>query len=90
MSVETRSVTIFSAGCPVCEETIADVSERACPSCEVEVLDMNRPEVADRARSLGVGALPAVAIDGELVTCCEAGGPDMAALEAAGLGQPLA
>lgn len=89
MSTETRAITIFSAGCPVCEEAVAEIRERACPSCEVEVLDMNRPEVAERARSLGVGALPAVAIDGELVACCEGGGPEMATLEAAGLGRPL-
>lgn len=90
MSAETRSVTIFSAGCPVCEEAATEIRERACSSCEVEVLDMHRPEVADRARSLGVGALPAVAIDGELVACCEEGGPDLAILERAGLGRPLA
>lgn len=85
----TRKIEIFSAGCPVCEALVARVRDMACPSCEVSVLDMNQPAVAERAASLGVGSLPAVAIDGALAECCAGRGPDEAALRAAGLGQPL-
>ena len=49
-----RTVEIFSAGCPACEETVRLVNRVACPSCEVTVLDMHNPEVARRAKSLGV------------------------------------
>jgi Zn2+/Cd2+-exporting ATPase len=45
-----RRIEIFSAGCPVCEETIALVNRISCPSCEVEVLDMRQPNVALRAK----------------------------------------
>ncbi len=86
----TRKIEIFSAGCPVCEALIARVREMACPSCEVSVLDMNQPAVAERASSLGVASLPAVAVDGALADCCAGRDPDEAALRAAGLGQPLA
>lgn len=89
MSTRTRDVTVFTAGCPVCEETVTRIRERACPSCEVTVLDLHDPEAASRARTLGVGSVPAVAVDGELVACCRDGGPDLAQLEAAGLGRPL-
>ncbi|MFQ5740200.1 MAG: thioredoxin family protein [Acidobacteriota bacterium] len=85
-----RSIEVFSAGCPACEETLELVRRTACPSCEVSVLDMNEPPVAERARSLGVGAVPAVVIDGQLAGCCTGGGPDETTLRAAGLGQPLA
>lgn len=84
-----RKIEVFSAGCPVCEETITLVREIACPSCEVIVLDMSDWTVAARARKLGVRSVPAVAIDGKLAACCTGRGPDEATLRAAGLGQPV-
>jgi len=84
-----RQIEIFSAGCTVCEAAIARINDIACPSCEVTSLDMNAPEVADRAAELGVRSLPAVAIDGKLTDCCTGRGPDMKVLKTAGLGQPL-
>ena len=84
-----RKIEIFSAGCPLCRETIEMVEHNACQNCEVTVLDMKDPAVANRAKSLGVGSVPAVAIDGTLADCCAGRGPDEATLKAAGLGQPL-
>ena len=84
-----RKIEVFSAGCPVCEEVVARVRDMACPSCEITVLDMKAPDVAGRARDLGVRSLPAVAIDGKLADCCAGRGPDDAALRAAGLGVPI-
>ena len=85
-----RKVEIFSAGCPACKETIELVNRLACPSCEVSVLDMNQAEVAERAQSLGIRSVPAVVIDGKLADCCANRGPDETALEAGGLGHPIA
>ncbi|MDQ3831567.1 MAG: thioredoxin family protein [Candidatus Tectomicrobia bacterium] len=84
-----RTVEIFSAGCPACEDTIELVNRVACPSCEVTVLDMKQPDVASRARRLGIRSVPAVVINGELADCCTGRGPDEQTLRAAGLGQPL-
>lgn len=84
-----RNIEVFSAGCPVCAEIVNLVKRIACPSCEVTVLDMKDPEVADRAKSLGIRSVPAVAVDGKLAACCAKGGPDEATLRAAGLGQPI-
>lgn len=83
-----RQIEIFSAGCAVCEDTVRLVEELACPDCNVAVLDMNDPDVAARARSLGVNAVPAVAVDGALAACCAGAGPDREALRAAGIGRP--
>jgi hypothetical protein len=85
-----RKVEIFSAGCPLCRETIEMVRRNSCENCEITVLDMNDPSVARRAKSLGVGSVPAVAIDGTLADCCAGRGPDETTLKAAGLGQSLA
>ena len=83
---KTRTIQVFSAGCPECEEPVALVHRSACPSCEVSILDMHDAAVAERARQLGVRSVPAVAIDGQLAGCCAGRGPDEATLRAAGLG----
>lgn len=83
-----RNVEIFSAGCPVCQETIDLVSKLACNSCDVTVLDMKQRDVAQRAKQLGIRSVPAVAINGTLADCCAGRGPNASTLRAAGLGQP--
>jgi glutaredoxin 3 len=84
-----RTIEIFSAGCPACQETVELVNRMACPSCEVTVLDMHTPEVARRAKSLGIRSLPAVVMNGALADCCTGRGVDEAILRAAGVGQAL-
>ncbi len=82
-----RTIELFTAGCPACQETIDLVNRIACPSCEVTVLDMHDPKVADRARELGIRSVPTVVIDGRIADCCGGRGPDEATLRAAGLGR---
>lgn len=82
-----RKVEVFSAGCPVCQDTIDLVTRLGCSSCEIVVLDMHKRSVAQRAQQLGVRSLPAVAINGELAACCAGQGPDENTLRTAGLGQ---
>lgn len=65
------------------------VKSIACPSCEVTVLSMKEPEVAKRARVLGIGSVPAVVVDGKLAACCANRGPNEADLRAAGIGKRL-
>ncbi|HEX9867710.1 MAG TPA: thioredoxin family protein [Candidatus Tectomicrobia bacterium] len=85
----TRTIEIFSAGCPACEETVTVVKQLACPSCDITVLDMKDPTAASRAKSLGIRSLPAVVIDGTLADCCAGRGPDQRTLRRTGLGQAL-
>ncbi len=86
---DKRKIEVFSAGCPVCEDTINLVNKTACPSCVVSILDMKNPEVAERAKSLGIRSVPAVVINGKFADCCAGRGPDETTLKAAGLGNPL-
>ena len=79
-----RKIEVFSAGCPACRETIYMVNRIGGPSCEVSVLDMNKADVADRAKTLGIRSVPAVVIDGQLADCCDGRGPNVATLLAAG------
>ncbi len=84
-----RTVEVFSAGCPVCRQAVELIESIACDSCEVSVLDMNDADVAKRAQSIGIKSVPAVVIEGKIMSCCEGRGPDETSLRAAGLGQPL-
>ena len=82
-----RKVEVFSAGCAVCEDTIALINRIACPSCEVQILDMHNADVAQKAKRYGICSVPAVVVDGRLAECCAGRGPDETALRAAGIGQ---
>ena len=84
-----RTVEIFSAGCPICNEAVQMIEAMACSSCEVEVLDVHDPAVAERARALSVRSLPAVVVDGQGAACCAGRGVSKDVLHAAGVGRPL-
>ena len=84
-----RKIEVFSAGCSLCKEAVEMIKGIACPSCEVIVLDMNKPEVLERAKSLGIQSVPAVVINGKLAECCSGRGPDESSLKAAGVGKAL-
>ena len=90
---QKRKIEVFTAGCPVCEETIRQVQEAARSSCEVIVYDLNKGcetnECRDKAKEYGIKSVPGVAIDGKLASCCDNRGVNMEALKQAGLGQPL-
>jgi glutaredoxin len=81
-----RTIEVFSAGCPCCDDAVKLVKGLACPDCDVRVLDMRTDVAAQaRARELGVRRVPAVAVNGKLADCCH-GGVDAAALQRLGVG----
>lgn len=84
----TRTVEIFSAGCPVCADAIEQVRALACASCAVTVHDVHDPAVAARAAALGLRSLPAVVVDGVLAGCCAGRGVDPDVLRRLGVGVP--
>lgn len=84
-----RKIEVFSSGCPICDDVVALVNRLACPSCDVRVMDMDDPQVAGRARALGIGSVPAVVIDGKIADCCQGRAVDEASLRAEGVGQPV-
>lgn len=69
-----RIVEVFTAGCPCCEETVKMVQSIACESCDVQILDMRTDRTAQaKAKDYGVKRVPAVAVNGKLAECCQAG-----------------
>jgi glutaredoxin 3 len=84
-----RQVEVFTAGCPVCEPAVRLVSDLACPDCEVTVHNLNEGG-AQKAASYAIKTVPAVVVDGQIVSFCGNRGPDREELGAAGIGEHLA
>jgi protein-disulfide isomerase len=83
-----RKVEIFTAGCPLCDETVKLVKALACQSCDVTVYDL-REGGMDKAKEYGINSVPTVVVDGKVADCCRRGKPNEADLKAAGIGTLL-
>lgn len=81
----SRQIDVFTGSCESCGRAVALVDELACPDCDVAVHDLEG--VGARAADHGVG-LPAVVVNGELLSCCQSEGPSRTKLTAAGIGSP--
>ena len=62
-----RQVEVFSAGCPISEETVQLIQYLCGDFSEITVLELRDRGVAERARELGLRSFPAVVVDGEVV-----------------------
>ena len=87
-----RLVEVFTAGCPLCDETVKLVRELACDNCEVQVYDLREGcatnSCREKAAEYGIHRLPAVVVEGQLAECCSDQQPvSREALIAAGIGQ---
>lgn len=79
-----RQIEIFTAGCPLCDETVRTVQELACPSCEVSIYSLQtEPE---KIQHYGLTGVPAIAVNGTLVLT---GKPTRSQLQEIGIGEPL-
>jgi len=87
-----RQVEVFTAGCPLCDETVKLVTELACPNCEVQIYDLREGcatnSCREKAAQYGIYRVPAVVVDGKLAECCSNQQPvSRELLMAAGIGQ---
>lgn len=81
-----KRIEVFSAQCPCCEDALRLVKSVAAPSDEVTVVNMNDPAGFRRAKEIDVAKVPAVAVDGQLASCCSGSGVEAEALRAMGVG----
>ena len=58
-----RTIEIFTAGCPLCQETVQAVKQ-AVSSCGCNVIE--RSVSSAEAKQYGVRAVPTVVIDGQI------------------------
>jgi len=78
-----KQIEVFSAGCSACKETIEMVKRLAGSLHEIVVHDMQKSDVASKAKGYGVHSVPAVVIDGKLASCCAGRGPEEHVIKAA-------
>lgn len=86
---DTRTVEVFTAGCPLCDDVVDRVRALACDSCDVQVRSLQDEAGARRAEEVGAQFVPAVAVNGTLAACCQDQGVKEKDLRAAGIGEPL-
>lgn len=88
-----RKVEVFTAGCPVCDPAVKMVQELACPSCDIHIHDLNKGCKTDECRietqRYSLKTVPAVVVDGKVVSCCANDGPKIEELKSAGIGTSL-
>ncbi|RJQ47321.1 MAG: glutaredoxin [Gaiellales bacterium] len=91
MKPATRLVEMFTAACPICDDTVRLVKSVICPSCELRSYDLREGcatnECREKASRYGVNALPAIAVNGVLLYCCRRESITVDRLRAAGIGQ---
>jgi len=63
-----RKIEVFSAGCPLCNETLAAV-KNAVADCGCEVVERrcSGTECCDEAKQYDVKAMPTVVVDGRIM-----------------------
>ncbi|MBX6361777.1 MAG: thioredoxin family protein [Acidobacterium ailaaui] len=88
-----RQIEVFTAGCPVCEPVVKTVKEMACDSCEVTVYNLveqcDDKVCIDKMKKYNITSLPAVAVNGKLLSCCQNRGVSKEELAAAGIGKTI-
>lgn len=76
--MEKRKVEVFTAGCPVCEPVVEMVKSLACDSCEVTVYNLSEScdtkACLTKVQEYRITSLPAVVVNGELLSCCSGSG----------------
>ena len=82
-----RTSEVFSAHGPCCETAVRVVEDLAGSGDEVIVVSMLDPSGQSRANELGVTRVPAVAVDGQLASCCTGAGVDPNILRTMGVGR---
>lgn len=87
----TRTVEVFTAGCPVCNPVVHLVQEVACEYCEITVYDLVKQcedkECIAKVGQYNITRLPAVVVNGRLLDCCKGNEITKEDLLAVGIGQ---
>jgi hypothetical protein len=82
-----RTVEVFTAGCPVCDEAVEAVRGIVCESCDLQVHDTKTKPAQAKARQYGIKRVPGVVVNGQLAECCQQGAVDVKTLQRLGVGQ---
>jgi hypothetical protein len=88
-----RIIEVFTAGCAVCEPVVESVKEMACDACEVTIYNLSQPcdtkECLEKVKKYNITSLPAIVVNGELLSCCTDREVKKETLTEAGIGQAV-
>lgn len=91
MTTAKRLVEVFTAGCPICNDTIELVKSLVCSSCDLQIYNLREGcatnECREKAERYGITAVPAVAVNSVLLDCYRREPITADHLKAAGIGQ---
>ncbi|GAA5027368.1 hypothetical protein GCM10011506_16760 [Marivirga lumbricoides] len=86
-----RQVEIFTANCPVCDPVVQMVKELVCEQCEITIYDLVKQcedkTCLSKLEEYGIKKVPAITVNGSLLSCCENQGISKEKLIQAGIGQ---
>lgn len=84
-----KKVEIFTAGCSVCTPIVDLVKNNASDSCDIIIYDLVKQceskECLAKAVEYGIKSIPAIAVDGKLLSCCQNNGISKEELVKAGV-----
>ncbi len=85
-----RKIELFTAGCTVCDPVVEMVKAMACSSCEVIIYNIaescDTKECSEKVKSYGINTVPAIAVNGKLLSCCGRQEISVEELKHAGIG----
>ncbi|RTL47999.1 MAG: glutaredoxin [Sphingobacteriales bacterium] len=85
-----RKIELFTAGCTVCEPVVEMVKAMACSSCEVIIYNVaescDSKECLNKLENFDINTVPAIAVNGKLLSCCQHKGISVEELRSAGIG----
>ncbi|MGK7392870.1 MAG: thioredoxin family protein [Candidatus Cyclobacteriaceae bacterium M2_1C_046] len=68
-------VEIFTANCPVCDPVVKMVNELACENCEIITYDLikqcENKTCLNKLEEYSINKVPAIALNGKLLECCQ-------------------
>lgn len=83
-------VEIFTANCPVCDPVVSMIKNLACEQCEVMIYDLVKPyedkTCLSKLKEYQIKKVPAIAVNGKLLDCCQDKGITKDELIKAGIG----
>ncbi|MEQ8648830.1 MAG: thioredoxin family protein [Cyclobacteriaceae bacterium] len=86
-----RNVEIFTANCPVCDPVVQMVKELACDQCEITIYDLIKlcddKVCLSKLEEYQIKKVPAIAVNGKLINCCQDQNISKVELIKAGIGQ---
>lgn len=68
--MKTNKVEIFTAGCPLCDETVKTV-KKIVKQNEIVVYNLKEKYDSDQLKKYGINTIPAVVVNGKLLNCCK-------------------